>query len=232
MKEQLKRAKFFYDQYKIFIYPVLVTVASLFLIFFLILPQIKGFLGGRENLGQVRNRLEVLTVKAKELETIDKEDLRKKMGLTLTALPSEKDFPQVIGVLQEVARASGVVLLSIQIGQAQSASTTNGFPVKVEVVGSKLALASFLRNVESSSRVMKAGSIELSFSKVQDNIDASVMVDVFYAPTPTALGVVTDNLPKITPEDEKIIVSLSRAPASTSSAIPANVSLGKSNPFE
>lgn len=232
MKIELKEVKLFYDQYKIFIYPVLVSVTSLFLILFLILPQIKGFLGGRENLELSRNKLEILSVKAKDLEAINEEDLRKKMGLTLTALPQEKDFPQVIGVLQEVAKASGMVLVSVQIGQAQNATANSGFPVKVEVVGSKIALTMFLKNVESASRVMKVGSIELSFSKLQDNVDASVMIDVFYAPTPSALGAVTDNLPKISPEDEKIIVSLSRAPVSTFSAIPTNVSLGKSNPFE
>ncbi len=232
MKEQLKGFKIFYDRYKIFIYPILVTGASLFLIFFLILPQITGFLGGKENLERSRNKLDILTVKAKDLAAIDEEVLRKKMNLTLAALPAEKDFGQVIGVIQEVAQASGVVLISVQIGQAQNSNSNGGFPVKVEVVGSKLALAVFLRNIETSSRVMKAGNVELSFSKLQDNIDASIMVDVFFAPTPSALGAVTDNLPKISPEDEKIIVSLSRVPISTFSATPSNIPFGKSNPFE
>ncbi len=232
MKESLKSAKIFYDQYKILIYPVLVGLASLFLIFFLISPQIKSFLGGKENLEQARNKLEILTVKANDLEAINGDDLREKMGLSLIALPEEKDFSGVIGVMQEVAQISGVVLVSVQIGQAQSQTATGGFPVKVGVVGSKLSMASFLENIERSSRVMKAGSMELSFSKLQDSVDAALMVDVFYAPTPTALGAVTDSLPLITPEDEKIIISLSRAPISTFSAQPANIPLGKSNPFE
>ena len=150
MKVNLKSVKFIYDQYKIFIYPILVAGTSLFLILFLILPQIKGFLGGRENLEQARNKLEILTVKAKDLEAINEEDLRKKMGLTLVSLPQEKDFPQVIGVLQEVARSSGMLLISAQIGQAQNSVANGNFPVKVEVVGSKLAWARFLKNVESA----------------------------------------------------------------------------------
>lgn len=232
MKPEFKGIKSLYDQYKIFIYPVLVAGASLFLILFLILPQITGFFGGRENLEQARNKLEILSVKAKDLEAINEEDLRKKMGLTLLALPPERDFAQVIGVIQEVAKSSGMTLVSVQIGQAQSSNIGGGFPVKVEVVGSKFAFGSFLKNVESASRVMKAGAIELSFSKVQDSVNALVMVDVFYAPTPSALGAVTDNLPKISPEDEKIIVSLSKAPVSTYSGIPKDIPLGKSNPFE
>lgn len=232
MKESLRGIKLFLDQYKIVIYPVLVGLASLFLIIFLILPQISGFFSGQSNLEVAKNRLEILTAKAEGLEAIDNDQLQKQVALAVTALPSGKDLARVIGVMQGVAKASGLALLSVQIGQTTSSAASGGFSVKVEVSGSEFALSNFLRNVESSSRVMKVGAMDLAFSKVQNNIDAAVTVEVFYSPTPQALGAVTDSLPQITPEDEKIIISLSRAPVSTYSASPANILIGKSNPFE
>lgn len=230
MKEKLRGAKELYDQYKIFIYPVLVGLASLFLILFLILPQIRGFFSGRENLQQVKENLKILTAKAEDLAAINEDTLKQKLGVALTALPLEKDFAQVLGVLQDVAQVSGVSLTSIQVGQAQ-ASSESGFAVKVEVVGSKFTLATFLRDVENASRVMKVQGVELAFSRTREGADASILVDVFYAPTPQALGAVTESLPQITTEDEAIISSLSRAPVSTFSAT-SSLPRGKANPFD
>lgn len=231
MKEKLTPVKVFYDQYKIFIYPLLVGLSSLFLILFLILPQIKGFLSGRENLQEAKENLKILTAKAEDLAAINEDTLRQKLGVALAALPPEKDFAQVLGVLQDVAQVSGVSLTSIQVGQAQAASAGGSISVKAEVVGSKFVLAAFLRNVETASRVMKVGGVELAFSRTQDSADASILVDVFFAPTPQALGAVTESLPQITTEDEAIISSLSKAPVSTFSAVPSPTR-GKSNPFE
>lgn len=230
MKEKARTLKIFYDQYKILIVPVLVGVSSLFLVLFVIVPQLQSFLGGRATLQETEENLKILTVKAGGLESINEDDLRKKLAVALSALPPERDFAKAIGILQDVAALSGVSLSSIQIGQAQ-AESGSGFSVKVELVASKLTMAHFLRQVESAPRVMKVQGLDLAFSRTGEGIDAAVVLEVFFAPAPQALGAVTDSLPQISPEDEKVLLTLSNAPVATFSATPSSPR-GKPNPFD
>ncbi|MBI4038194.1 type 4a pilus biogenesis protein PilO [Candidatus Daviesbacteria bacterium] len=225
----------FYLKYKIIIYPVLIGVASLFLIAAVILPQLKSYLKERENLENSSQRLQNLEVKAAELNNINTEELKKQLQISVIALPPDKDFADIVGVLQDLTVRSGLSLNTIQLGQVQTntAAAVSNYTMKLEVFGSKSGLESLVESIEKASRVMKVSSIDLSAAKGFGGVTANLTIEVFFASNPQQLGSVEAALPKISDEEQKILVRLFQAQKTTGS-ISQNVPLprGKSNPFE
>lgn len=219
--------KFLSSEYKLFIYPMIVALASFCLIFFLIVPQLKDFLVGQGDLDQAKTRLSSLDVKAKELESINNSDLNHDLLLALYALPVEKDFSILVGILKELASQSGVNLLSLHLGSSQD---PNEFIIKADLIGSSSALGTLLNNIEKTPRVMKVRSVESAASGVGNTISATVAVTVFFSPAPKSLGAIDSSLPKLSDKDQVILTGLSRS--NVTSAVPVLAPAGKADPFQ
>ena len=232
---------FFISEYKLFIYPAVVGLASLVLIIFLIIPQIKNLLANQGNLNEEQKRLNLLDVKAKELEALDTSNINGKLLLTLSALPVDKDLPTIIGVLRNTANQSGIILQSIHFSQKGDKS----YIVGADLVGTTSSLGVFLEMIEKSPRVMRVLSIDSGGGGAGNTITASVSIEVFYPPGPKSLGSVDAPLPKLSDKDQVILSNLSKTPvtslisvasgsATPVSLAPAAVPIpaGKDNPFE
>jgi Tfp pilus assembly protein PilO len=228
----MKEVIAFYNTYKIFVYPATVGLASMILIIFTILPQVNSFIKSQETLQVSEEKLRLLEAKAAELDGLNGQDINKKLDTVLGSLPSDKDFPSLMGQIQNLALSAGLTLSSISLGQLQSANGVSGFIVKVEVIGPSSSLKNFLSSVEKAHRAMKVSGIEISSSKDSGAVDALVTIDVFYSPIPTTLGALDQPLPKLSANDEKIISNLSKASTAGVSATPILVPRGKANPFE
>jgi len=244
-KEDLQKL---YSKYKIIIFPVLVGFSGIILMVLVIIPQLKGYLSRQEDAKQVKNRLEILDVKAKDLENLSEADLQRKLQSAVSALPTTKDYTSVIGLIQRLSAQSGVTLktVSLDTGRGASSSEANSFAVSTEITSSKAGFDQFLKSIEAAPLVMKVASIEISSSGGADSVTASIVIDVYYSPTPKNLGSVDSPLPKLSQEEENLaldlvskvaIIPASSPVTSPGSEIPlqppANIlPRGKANPFE
>ncbi len=226
-KEELLK---FYNTYKIFIFPAVVSLCSLILIVFVIYPQIIKLIGNQKSLGDLTNKSEFLATKVSALESYNGEDLSKKVGLSLYSYPQDKDFGFVIGLLQNISSQSGYSIVSISLGDTSKADTS--YTVKMELIGSSSLLPVLVSNIENSPRLMRVASLETS-SKDTNSTNVALTVDVLYSPLPKSFGSDDSPLPSISADDEQVLTKISTAaPISGTQTIFSSSPRGKTNPFE
>lgn len=232
----------FYVKYKFILFPVLVAVSSLILILFAIIPQINSLLSTNKTIGSLSNKFTALETKAKELDLFDEEDLNRKVGITINALPQESDSAQVLGILQLIALQSQFILSSFSIERGSQASKANSYGAKLELLGPKLTLSNLLDDIEDNPRIMKVGSLDISSARDNNAITLNMSVDVYFEPLPKSIGGSDAPLPKLSSEDEELIATLAKsAPSGSDLIIPTDGGAGpviptgpkgKPNPFE
>lgn len=230
MKKQLTEL---FNKYKTLFIPIIIGVSSLILILLVIYPQLTVFLKGQKDLQTVEQRLKKLQVKAQDLESLDEDDLNKKLEYALAALPVEKDYATIIGVFQRISAQSNMSLETLRVGGLGSGGDkkTPGYSVQLELLGTKSSLNGVLQQIEKAPRVMKVNGIELTASK--SNVNVTLAVDVFYLPAPTSIGSVDAVLPKLTDEEQKLLTRLaSISPSSISTTPTTLLPRGKPDPFQ
>lgn len=232
-KEALKQ---FYNKYRLYIIPLVIGVSSLILIIFVIYPQTIKLISNNSAQGALVNRSKFLEAKASELKSVNEADLSKKLNLALTALPGDKDFGEVIGLVQEIANQNRFDLISLDLTsseeQATSSTSFGYYNITVEAVGPKGGLNNLLVEIENASRVMRVDTILITSGKDPNIINAITGVKVYYSVIPTKIGSVDAPLPQLSRQDEDLLLKLSSiieaAPPTSTTLSPR----GKSNPFE
>src|SRR3989344_1136533 len=99
-----------YQRYRTVIFPVLVGLTALMLVFLVIYPQINKLVENNNAYNGIINKTAFLEVKAKDLETFNEADLQRKVNISLTALPDGQDYAQVITIIQGIVQSSGFTL--------------------------------------------------------------------------------------------------------------------------
>lgn len=226
----------FYNQYKLYLFPIVTTIGSLILVIF-IFNQVSGWLGGAQNQAVLLSRFKILDAKAVELQSLDEVDLSQKLKLALSVFPEDKDFANIIGLLQEIAYQKGFTIASLQVGQGREEQGSSGFNVRLELSGNKAALGDLLKGVENASRLMRVNSLDLSISS-GDNINTMLTINVLYAPIPKTIGSVDAPLPVLSAKDQQVLATLASQvglPQVTGPSQPPITTLpprGKENPFQ
>lgn len=243
-------AKTLYLKYRLIIVPIVVALSGLVLIVLVIYPQLHNLISQSSLYDKTQEKSKVLEVKAMELNTIDETDLKKKLNLALVALPEEKDYLEIVNVLQTLTAKSGFSITSLQFGQTgelEKSSIGKAYGVKLMITGPKVAFDTFLNSIEKSYRAMRVGNLEITSSKIGSGaIEASLTINIFYAPLPTNIGSVESPLPRLSDKDETLINNLAKVisiafaqnsvSAQSSSSLPILTGSlpprGKSDPFE
>ncbi len=226
------RFKIFYAKYKIIVYPVAVGIAALVITIFIIIPQLTSLLNGQSTIKNSSERLKILEVKAEDLKVIDEGSVNKKLQIAILALPEDKDFTTVIGLMKILVAESGMELTSLQLGQLQGNNANlNGFSIKMEIKGQMQTFANLLKMIENSSRVMRVSDIEVSVSSGNTMI-AAINVSIFYSPLPKDLGNIEVSLPKLSEDEENLLANIAKSQIASLSGTPTLLPRGKANPFE
>lgn len=229
----------FYLNYRLYIFPAVVALSSLFLIVFAIYPQTVKLLDNRRLAEELINKSKFLETKVAALESYDEEDLSRKVGLVISSYPADKDFGNILGVLQQQARQFGFDIVSASLGStAGKLENTESYEVKLEITGMRTLLSSFLNNLENSARLIRVKSIDVS-SVSTSALGVTLSVEVLYAKTPQTFGSADSPLPTLSQKDEDMLTTLAATSgtpvtsvtSATSSVIPASPR-GKLNPFE
>lgn len=228
----------FYKHYRLFIFPAGVALSCLILIVFVMIPQISKIIEGTQKEAEIRAKSQFLATKVEALEGYNGADLQQKVGYLLASLPVEKDFVNVIGLLQKLTSENGfsIVSLSLGVGIGGQSSKEQSYGVKMEAIGSRSLLNRLLNSIEGSPRLIRINDMEISAGRAGDFVNASLTIEVLFSPMPKELGTVDSPLPEISESEQVLIQRLARTQTLPSTPVsPATVSLtprGKPNPFE
>lgn len=230
-KEQINAL---YHKYKFYIFPAVIGISSLILIAFVIYPQIMKLLDDNNLEQNIAKRSQFLEVKAEELEMLDEDELTNRVNLATGILPPDRDFGNVIEVLQRLTGSLGFTLISVQLGQTTSGRKTDatGFVTKVELIGPQAVLGRLINDIENGPRIMKIQGIELSSNPISGAASVTLSLDVFYSGLPKTLGNLDAPLPKLSSKEEELISKLARSYSPPSTQEAESSPRGKLNPFE
>ena len=222
----------FYQTYRLYIFPAVVAVSGVFLILFAIYPQTIKVINNQKNTEDLLLKTKLLESKVDALENYNEEDLVRELSLALAVFPSEKDFPNIFGILGKLVSGSGFSVNSIALeSSASKLNSSNSFGIKMEVKGSKNYLAGLLNNLENSPRLLKINNIEISSNQVSQTVDIALGLEVLYAETPQNAGTIDSPLPQLTAKDREILMTLGQL----KTVLPDESGVspkGKVNPFE
>ncbi len=222
----------FYSIYKLYVFPAVVALCSLFLIVFAIYPQTVKLIDGQRVASELISKSKFLETKVQALESYNKDDLLRKTGIVLYALPSEKDYGNVLTMLQQLVAQSGFSITSITVGNATGKlGNLESFEVKLDLKGSRILLQILLENLENSPRLVRIKSIDVSSGQSQQDIDISLVLQVLYSKLPQDFGMTDSPLPELDQKDENMISALEKVSAENM-APSAESPRGKVNPFE
>lgn len=201
-------------------------------------PTLSGLLSSNQKLNDLHNKSQVLTAKAAELASLNQTELNNNLRVSTSALPTDQDYASAFGTIQSLSAMSAYSITSVQIVPNLPAgfpSKIPGFTLKVEMLGSRATLNTFLSALESSPRVMKVAGFEVNPAKTGNTINVVVNIAVFYSPSPRSLGSADVPLPSITSEDKAVIANLAKANTIINQGLgeplETYVSKGKSDPF-
>lgn len=224
----------FYQKYRLYIFPAIVALSSLFLIVFAIYPQTVKMITSQQTAGNLMNKSKFLDAKVSALESYNEEDLTRKVKLSLASLPAEKDFGNVIELLQHLVGQAGFSVAGITLGSsANKLANSESFEIRLEIKGNKALLPFLLDSLEKSPRLMRISNIDASSNQNSGTLDAALGMEVLYSGLPQSFGSIDSPLPEFNQEDEELIVTLARSvgsisPSSTVSAGPR----GREDPFK
>ncbi len=227
----------FYLKYRFYIFPAVVSISSLFLIVFAIYPQTVSLLNNQRVIGELINKSNILETKAEALEIYDEADLTRKVGLAVNVYPVERDFGNILGLLQQLTAASGFSISSFSLGNATNKlGNAESYEVKLEIKGGKMLFPALIKNIENSPRLMKINRIDISSNQAAQTVDVSLVVRALYSGLPQTFGSPDSPLPKLSQKDEEFLAIMAETVSGnynvgTSSASPL-LPRGKENPFE
>ena len=224
----------FYSKHRIYIFPTIVVLSSLFLIAFAIIPQTMKLMDNQKAIGILTDRSNFLEAKAQTLESFDEEDLSKKIEVAMAAFPADKDFGNILGVMQKIAAESEFIIKSISISNAKGkVANAESYIIRVDLQGVKALFSTLINKLENSPRLVRIDSMDTQANQVSQSFNVNMEIEVLYSQPSKNLGAVDSPLPVINEKDEEILATLARM---STTEIPQTIGIqsprGKSNPFE
>ncbi len=224
----------FYLRYRLYIFPAIVAISSLILIIFVIFPQIGKLITNQKTEGILVDKSKLLEVKAQTLDSYDGLDLSNKASYTLASYPQDRDFGNAIGLIQNLTTQSGFSIITMALGTSiNKIANSQSYSIQLDLVGPKNLISTLLTNIESSTRLIRVGSIEITNTVNQQVVNIALNLDVLYAPIPNSFGSIDSTLPELSQKDQQLLTTLAKNVTPISTSTNAQLpSRGKANPFE
>ena len=225
-----------YSQYKLFIFPLGVSLSCLTLAVFIIFPQISSLLSNQRIEKSLTDKVKILEAKAQTLENYNEEELKAKINSIVLVLPTEKDFGNVLPILQKITSEFGFVISAFSVSGGDGNTGSENYIVKLNISGSRVLFSSLLRKIESTNRLMRVQSIDISQTKDNASVEANLTIRAFFVPAPASFGSIDSPIPILSEKDKELIAKLSEFTSSSQvpdiSQAPIQGPIGKANPFE
>lgn len=224
-----------YNQIKPFLIPGVVGIVCVIISVLVIYPQIGEYFKVKDNITILKSRISTLNNKTKELQAIDEVGRKKDLSVALTILPTDRDVPKSMSILQALITKSNLILDQTSYSAGTKDQGKDGFMFTVSVVGSLPSLRNFMNELQNGSNIFKIESIDLDFQEASSLATVSMPLATFYESAPNIQATLDQPVSTISDKDEELITKLTNvvnqfniASAASSSAVP----LGKIDPFQ
>lgn len=209
--------------------PIFIGLVMAIITFVAVKPKLDEIIERRDKIEADKIKLERLTKKELFLKNLDTEALKPKVELVVQAIPSEKDFPSFITTMNYLAQEASVSMtalntspgkVSTDSGVLNLASKSEALPIHISMEGQLANIKVFLTKMLNSLPVQSLQSFTFDFKwkdkggeKAANDVFGKVAADFsqafYYKTLPTELGKVTDQIQKITPDEEELFTKLS-----------------------
>lgn len=222
----------FFIKYRIFIIPAVVGLVSLLIIAFVIIPQVLEIFIERGKVGELNNKIVLLNKKAADLNSLDENVLQKELTTALTVMPTNRDVPQTMAVLQGLISKYNLSLKSTTYSSGGK-TAQNSFQLTISILGSLQSTRDFINSLREAQRIFKVESIILRFQPEGNAVATDLPITVFYQPAPTAAISVDAPIANLDSNQQQLLANLTKLTAggeifATAAAVP----VGKADPFQ
>lgn len=226
---------------------VAIILFAIIALFAGVIPSFKTTITLYNDNKTLEKEVSALLEKTDVLLSMSEEDLRSKLTIETSAIPSEKQIPSLLESIEAVVSRSHVSLEDMALDSSQTISSDSakrqekqdksiGVPLvsfTLTVKGTYQDLRSFLHELVSVRRFFRVRFLDISF---QNEIAGQMRVgaDAFYYALPTTIPAVAAKLSLLSNEDEDLLRKISVIPwvAQTVSApLSPTVYEPKINPF-
>jgi Tfp pilus assembly protein PilO len=156
-----------YKQYKNFLLPVGIIIASVILFFVILIPQVQGVLGAKETEAEEMKKLESLKESFNNLANMNETTISQDLASLNKVLPPTKDFAGIINSISSNAVKSGVSVgnFEFKVGDLSTKDENVPFPtiqITLAVNGTANSTVDFIKNLYESSPVAEINSFKFS----------------------------------------------------------------------
>lgn len=222
-----------YIKYKIFLIPVVVSLASLSIIALVIVPQTIEYFNAHGKISQIEQKKSFVEAKVEELENINESLYIKNLQVAYIALPKDREIPESMLILQNLISEASLNLDSIRVlGTGLGGTAQSSYQLGIVVSGTLSSIKDLFIKLQNSPRIFKVEnySVQLSGSAAETDITLTTYFD----PTNITSQPPDQQLPRLTDQEQQILTKLSKASQYIPSqeSISASVEFGKADPFE
>lgn len=227
---------------KDFLFPIIALIILFFLIILFLLPKVSEVLSLRSENHKQLEKINKLSQKLADLQTLSEAELFDSANLLLEALPGQKDFYKVLRIIRETAPESDLVLESFKFSpgivstEAASLANPNAMKFSLTFTAPFSGLKKFLESLERSLPIISIETLKLT-SPVS-SVSASMLVEgkmeikSHVSSLSKNLGEVEKPLAKISSQHQTLIEELKSYHRFQFETVPVeSVVVGKENPF-
>lgn len=201
--------KIVYSRYKQYVLPLVVIVISFYLFFQFVMPQFQTITDTRIQEDSVRLQNETIAKNRAFIQSLSDELLNDQVAAATSGLPIEKDFSSILTTISLAANNAGVNLgdFDFRVGQvstpsAQIYDTPPTLNLELVIAGNLEKTQKFV--YELTHRLPLA---DVSAAGISGNSSA-VKVSFYYRPVSALTFDNTNNLPKLSAEQEKVLETI------------------------
>ncbi len=174
-----------YHKYQGYVLPLVVIVASILLLFMLVIPQINQFFASKQEYDLQNQKLQVLKNNHNFLTNLSEDKTKSDLLMLTSILPSEKDFLGIITAVSDASSRSGLSIDSYRFSLGNLSKADSGseiqFPaiqMELNTIGDAASLNNFIYNLNSSAPLVEIISIR------HKDTNAYLRLQFFYKPFP------------------------------------------------
>jgi len=197
------------DKVKFVLVPLLLFIVSISIVVFATYPKVKEYY---KNLDVIKQKEKEITTLNDKLQILQKfssvENALDENSAVLTkAIPTEQTVPQFMTLVQDIAKRSGVDLKSLTYSgtsptSEQSNLADNGLSnidlvyIQGSTVGDYNGIKTFVRNLESSLRIMNIDNVRLTTNNSADKEGNGSQVNLTFAITAYSATIQAEAVPE------------------------------------
>lgn len=230
---KIETLKFFYINYRIFIFPGIIAVCCLILLLTIILPQSAVFFSDLKSEKNISDKIANIERKIADLSQLNQTELETGLQTALMLYPGEKDLIGAISTLQQAMSGLGFIPGSMQIGSGSlQKSGGQNFSITTVATGPKELVGTLINSIENSGRVMRISSISISPGLTNDSSAANFNIEVLYSPLISQSVSIDKPVEKLTDQETTLINKYAQSVTVNQMPVGTLGPRGKENPFE